>query len=220
MRKTEQPLGLMASKGKAPKLGGGWGGGVLGWMIAQTHFRSRTSEDASISRDCVDGNLLCSKRDAAATHAPSCIWTTFCCVKNGKQTSALNTRVGAFKRANEPAQSGLIPTTNEQMRGFSQRLRVRWEDICSRRWCVDPKTVRRAPAPETLMHRLGGLALPQVLSLLCILRTYRRETGQTSYRQYLNTATLNGRMNTSQPGTSEWSLKSSGNIWKRSSNIC
>lgn len=178
MRKTEQPLGLMASKGKAPKLGGGrgmGGGGVLGWMIGQTHFRSRTSEDASISGNCVDGNLLCSKRDAAATHAPSCIWNTFCCVKNGTQTSSWKTPVGAFKRANGPAQSGLIPTTNKQMpdlwRGFSQRLWVRWEDICSRRWCADPKTVRGAPAPETLMHRLCGLALPQVLSLLCILRT-------------------------------------------------
>lgn len=37
-------------------------------------------------------------------------------------------------------------------------------------------------------------SLPQVLSFFSVLRAYRREASQTSYRQYLNTATLNGRM--------------------------
>lgn len=120
-------------------------------MTGQTHFH--------ISRNSVDGNLLCSKRHAVATDALSCIWRTFCCIKNKKQISSFDTRLCAFKRANEAAQRGLIPTINKQMpdlwRGFSRRLWVRWEDICSGRCYVYPKTV----APETLRHRLLGLAL-------------------------------------------------------------
>lgn len=150
----------------------------------------------------VGGSLLCSELDAAATD--SC---TFCCVENKKQPSSSNVQTNLLV----PAQNGLVPITNKQMPdlwcGLSRRLLVRWEDICSRSRCVNPKTGHRGPAPETLRHRLCSLPL----RFCCSVVSYKLKAGRTSYRHYLNAATFNGGMNMT---VLAWE------VWKKPQVIC